>query len=374
MAGNSDDLGDLPSLDSVMQGFNGMTGMDDDKPSKGDDDKFDYGFDLDDKPFSRFADDGDQLENDPRRKETDANEVVFEVADDDGDTDLDDDDFKDTRKRPDKKKDSRLQREMRLKAEAREQLGQLSTHVNAMAAEITASHKAHFTSQRNLAEVVKNQAVADINRFQKDMERAQEEGDTKQVGELAANLAEARNIIIKADAVIDRFAPEKVERYVYKPEIPDNLRDPNRGGTARGRDWMDANSEWFNNPDKYGAEIAMARAIDAQLAKEGKFKPDTDEYYNELTRQVALKTRGSVEIYTADGRVARVSGERQRGGTGRMDHTGSSTPSGGNQNRRGNGQQQRETLSAEEQKFLRGFGINLNDKEHRKELSSNRVK
>lgn len=371
MAGENDDL---PSLDSVMQGFAGMSSQDDGKPGKGDDDKFDYGFDLDDKPFSRFADDDDNLENDPNRKQTDNNEVVFEVADDDGDGAFDDEEFKDTRKRPDKKKDSRLQREMRLKAEARDQLGQLATHVDKMAAEITASHKAHFTSQRNLAEVVKNQAVADINRFQADMERAQEEGDTRKIGQIAADLAEARNIILKADAVIDRFAPDKVERYVYKPEIPEHLRDPNNGGTPRGRDWMDANSEWFKNPDKYGAEIAMARAIDAQLAKEGKFKPDTEEYYNELTRQVALKVRGAVDVYTADGRIARVSGERQRGGAGRMDHTGSSTPSGGNQNRRGNGQQQRETLNAEEQRFMRNLGINLQDKDHRKALSDNRLK
>jgi hypothetical protein len=371
MAGDKDNLDDLPSLDAVMQGFSGMSNLDDSKPGK---DETDYGFDLDDKPFSRFTDDDGNLENDPKRKQTDASEVVFDVLDEDQNTDLDDEEFRDNRKRPEKKKDNRLQREMRLKTEARDQLGQLATHYDKLAAEVTQAHKNHFTSQRNLAEVVKNQALADLARFDQDITRAQEDGDTAKIRQIAQDQARANDVILKADALIERYAPDKVERYVYQPEAPVHLRDPNKGGTSRGRDWMDANSEWFNNPDKYGAEIAMARAIDQQLAKEGKFKPDTEEYYTELTRQVALKTRGSIDVYTTDGRVARVGGERQRGGGGRVDHTGSSTPSGGNQNRNGSGQGQRETLTAEEQRFMRGFGINVNDKEHRKALSENKMK
>lgn len=363
------DLDDLPSLDAVMKGF---SGMDDGSKTKGkDDDLDDLGFDLDDKPFSRFADE-DRLENDPDRKKEKDDEIVFEVIDDDGDGEFDDEEFKDNRKNPDKRKQSRLQREMRLKAEARDGMSQLSQHLSRVAGDVTAAMRAEMHGKRDLAEVVKNHAEQNIQRFSADLKRAREDGDDQAVERIAGELAEAKNIVLKADAVIERFAKDKVEAFVYDPKVPEQLRNPNGGGTTKGRDWIDANAHWFNDPQKHAAEIGMARSLDEQLMKEGKFKPDTDEYYNELTRRMALKAR-DIDVYTIDGRVARV-GERQRGGdrNQRRDTTGSSSQSGSHQSRRPS--QSRESLSSEDQHFLKGFGLDLNNKDHLKELKANRVR
>lgn len=368
-----DELSDLPSLDSVMKGFEGMSDADDKAGKKDKDD--DFGFDLDTKPFDRFAegDDDDRLENDPARKKADNEEVVFEVSEEDDLGDGDDDDFKDNRKPKDKKKDSRLQREMRLKAEARDTASKLTTHLDRVAGDTTNAMRLEMHGRRNLAEVVKSQASRDLQRFDQDMRIAQENGDTAAMGQLARQQAEANEVLLKADAVISRYSKEAVDKFVYDPKVPDDLRNPNGGATTKGADWVDANSSWFKNPDKHGGEIAYARAIDEQLVKEGKLQPNTDEYFNELTRRVAIRFR-DLDVYTTDGRVARV-GERQRGGgqQQRRDTTGSSSTSGGNQTRvPQNGK--RESINAEEQKFLRGFGIDTSNKDHLAALKANRMK
>lgn len=368
-----DELSDLPSLDSVMKGFEGMT--DEDKggkdKDKGDDD---FGFDLDTKPFSRFADgDDDQLENDPARKKADNEDVVFEVAEEDDYLDGDDDDFKDNRKPKDKKKDNRLQREMRLKAEARETASKLTTHVDRIASDTTKAMRLEMHGRRTLAEVVKSQAHQNLARFEQDLRVAQENGDMSAMTNITRQQAEANDVILKADALISRYSKEAVDQFVYDPKVPEELRNPTGGATTKGADWVDANSSWFKNPDKYGGEIAYSRAIDEQLVKEGKLQPNTDEYFNELTRRVALRFR-DLEVYTTDGRVARV-GERQRGGgqQQRRDTTGSSTASGGNQTRvPQNGK--RETINSEEMKFLKGFGIDTSNKDHLAALKANRMK
>lgn len=363
--------GGMPSLEDVMKG--GMDSMPDNGKGKADDD---LGFDLDDKPFDPFAKeegDGDRLENDPDRKEARKDEVVFEVADDE-DLDADnDDDFKDNRKKTDAKKNSRLQREMRLKAEAREQLTALGKQVDRLAAEATDLARNEMRARRGIAEMARSTAINDIRRFEEDIKRAQESGETAEIGRISKAQAEAEAIILKADALIERYREEVVSKYIYDPKIPDALRDPNNGGTSKGKDWVDANAAWFNNPDKYGAEIAFAKATDTQMIKEKKFEPNTDEYFNELTRRVALNMR-HIEVHTADGRIARI-GERQRGGSKVADTTGSGARQGANQTRRpDNGGKDRETISGEEQRMLRAMGLDTSNPEHLKELKANRIR
>lgn len=362
----------MPSLEEMMKGTEPMprqqnNGKDDD----------DLGFDVDDRPFDPFApenqNDRARLENDPNQQQTRKDEVVFDVIEDDDNGEGDDDEFKDTRKRGDPRKMSRLQREMRQKAEARDKLSALNKQIDRIAADTTEAIRGEMKSRQNLASTVKNQALSDIQRFQTDLQQAQEAGDTAMIGRIARAQAESEAIILKADALLSRYTDEAIAKYVYDPKIPDDLRNPNAGGTPKGRDWVDANAHWFNNPDKYGAEIAFAQATDKQLAKEGKFDVNSDAYYEELTRRVALKMR-DIDVYTPDGRVARV-GERQRGGSQRHDTTGSSTPAGANQQRRpSNGNQQRDVITPEEQRMMRMMGLDLNNPEHLKELKANRVK
>ena len=355
----------MPSLADVMK----------DDPNKGklgnmDDGEDGFDIDVDNRPFDPFAKD-DQLENDPARQAQRKDEVVFEVVEDD-DTDVDqEEDFKDTRKKGDPRKMSRLQREMKLKQEARDKLEALNNHTTRLAAEVTKAQRAEMHSRRNMGEMALGKARDDIQNLQAMMAAAQENGDTAAVGNFARRQAEAEAVVLRAEALIERYAEAKVNNYFYNPEIPEQLRDSNNGGTAKGKDWVDANAAWFSNPDKYGAEIAFAMATDKQLIKEG-MKPDTDDYFNELTRRVALKMN-HLEVYTADGRVARI-GQRQRGGGGnRVDTTGSSANAGSSQSRRPSNQA-RETLSPEEQRMLRGLGIDTSNKDHLAELKRNRVK
>lgn len=375
MAGPDDELGmtgmdGMPALDDVMRGSDSPKS----KPGGKDDD--DMGFDLDDRPFDPFAPDNkdDRLENDPANKAGRKDEVVFEVADDDDDNAIDDDDFKDNRKKGDPRKMSRLQREMKLKKEARDKLGQLGSHVDRLASEVTMAKRNELHTRRALGEMALSTARRDLASFAKDLDRATEAGDREEIGRISRAQAESESIILKAEALIERYSEAKVNAFVFNPEIPEDIRDANRGGTSKGKDWIDANAAWFGNPDQYGAEIAFARAADAQLAKEGKFDVNSDAYYEELTRRVATNMR-NIEVYTNDGRLARV-GERQRGGGGKVaDTTGSSSNSGSNQQRRPatNGDK-RETISAEEQHFLGKMGLDFKNPEHLKELKANRVR
>ena len=359
---------DMPSLDEVMKGA-------DFSPSKnkgGDDD--DTGFDVDMNPFSQFADDDSgQLENE-ERKQTKADEVVFDVLEDDDQEGDQDDDFKDTRKKGDPRKMSRLQREMRAKKEARDALSALNKHVDRIAAQTTEAMRAEMHAKRGMAEIARNTGINNLEQSARDMKLARENGDDALLERAISMQAEARTLISKAEGVIARYPEAEVDRFVFDPRVPQELRDANNGGTSKGKDWIDANAHWFANPEKYGAEIAFAQATDKQLMKEGKFSPESDEYFNELTRRVALNMR-NIEVYTSDGRVARV-GERQRGGgqQQRRDTTGSSANSGTQQSRRPDNGKERDVITSEERKLFARMGLDLTNKEHLAELKANRVK
>lgn len=355
MAGKDFIDDDLPEL--------GMSTMEDDAPVKKDGKDDDFGFDILDDKTSNFR---DQLENEERGKDK-IDDVVFEVADDQDDGSFEIEEFKDNRKPAEKKKLTRLQREMRLKGEARGQLTEAAKHIQRVSSEAAFAMKEGFRAKRQYAELVKNMATGEITRFNEEIERAREEGNTRLAQTLAEKVADAQSAIVSADKQIARYSEENIENWLYDDKVPDNIKAAANPISTKANDWIDANSEWFKDPNKHGAEIAAARAIDQQMLNEKVFTPGSDEYYNELTRRVALKFP-DIEVFTADGKVARVG--RQRGGSQRRDTTSSGQQRGSQTAQPG----KREVLGRDEQSLLRGLGLNLSDPKVRKELESNRPK
>lgn len=375
---------DIPSLAEAFGGNSstagggdglGMTTMPDDGgagPKPGGD-KDDW-LELSEKPFSQFVEDNpDDLENAPDR-ERDKQELVFTPDDDEGFDDGDLDDFKDTRKDPDKKRMGRLQREMKHKHEAREQHAKLASHTDRIVKETTIAMRAEMKANQNLAKFIHDSTIDRVRRIDAELAQAKEEGNVGKIADLTTERVNSVKIVEQAKSQFDRYSDEAINAFVYDPKVPRDLMTPNGDGTSRGRDWMDANSEWFRNPDKFGAEIAAAKAIDQQLAREGKFDLNSDEYYMELTKRVAMRFR-DLEVHTLDGRVARI-GERQRGGGGgqRRDTTGSSSVRGSTQSRSPQRQGGKEVINSEERRMLERFGIDFSNKDHIQALKDERVR
>lgn len=366
MADDIDD--DLPSFDEVMGADKGGSG-------KKDDDLLDIDFNE----MPRFADDDsddDRLENDPNRAKADNEEVVFEVDDetdgDDGDlADFDDKKGGDQRK-GERKKMNRLQREMRLKRDARAQTSEVMQHLQRVIQEATTLGRAGMVRHRQGAEIFRNNALSEISRIDKEIATARENGDTSQLEQLVARRADATDAIGKAEGIINDLSDDVINAFQYDPKLPATIQNIGRT-PATGQDWIDANSGWWSDP-KRAAEVAATRAIDTALAAEGKLKPDTDEYFLELTRRVARRFP-DMEVYTPDGRKAVPGGQRQRGGGGRRDTTGSgsqaqrATPQV-SQDRQRDG---RVTISSEERSMLERMGVDLSNEEHRKEYAAQRV-
>ena len=368
MAGEDDEL------------FADLKGVDDDDDKKGGgkkEDVFDQLIDLeeDDRRPLIFADDDDDrlLENRERRARTreEMDEIVFsEDDDDDGDGDIED--FTKGKDKSDKGKKNRLQREIRLKAEARRAAHNLLGVVTSVEKVTTEALRNEARTRRDSAQMVMNFAKADYNRSMQALELAKEDGNGQRISELTEQISNARNAYNQAESVFNDLSDEKISKIVYSAEKPTLPR------MTKGQDWMDQNP-WFNDP-KFAAERAAAIEMDKALIKEGS-NVDTDEHYTNLTKNIAKKfahlTRESL-LHTNDGRTARLAsdGGRRRGGSGKRDATGgaSARSSGGSSQSRGGASDERDRISKEERRMLQTLGVDLSDKEARAEYLRNQIK
>jgi hypothetical protein len=362
MADEDDIFNDLPKLEDDDKGKSK------DKAG-GDDDLIEL---EEDDPIRALMDDeDDNPENAPKtaRSKDQMQEIVFH-EDDEEDDGGDIEDFT-NRGDPDKKKLNRLQREIRLKNEARQNGQKLLNVVSESEKAATEALRAEARTRRGTADMVMNFASTDIRRLNAELAQAKEDGNGDRIGELTEKLSEARNAYDQAKGIRDSLSDEKIEAIRYRADVP---RMPKM---TKGQDWIDQNP-WFNDP-KFAAEKAAAIEIDKQLIAAGG-NIDSDDHFLNLTKRIAQKFPSLTSqglLHTNDGRVARLTsdGGRKRGGSGKRDITG-----GGSAIRAGGTSQTRsssdgkEHFSKSERRFLERMGVDLTDKETREEYKRNMIR
>lgn len=218
-------------------------------------------------PVINLEDDGEDEDDDHQILDDDEDDPKKKVDDDEDDEDDDE------KAQYSKKVDRRIKKltrnyrtEQRRRLEAEEETAELRDRIERLEAHAEESGEADYRRQ---AEDLKVELAAAI-----------EEGDTAKQVEIhgkMAKIAGAEMLIglrkrrkRADDGDDDQGEPQGRKRAAHAQEDPPPL-------AIR---WYKRHQNWFNNPE-YGAESAMAKAIDLQLTQEG-YDQDDPEYYAEL--------------------------------------------------------------------------------------------
>lgn len=186
----------------------------------------------------------------------------------------------------------RVSRERKLRKQAEERTDTLEVEKQQL-------HQRAYNAEKAGLELL----TANINREIQDktaeLKRAKEDGD------LDAELTLAEEL--------DNLRAKKRQVEQTKESLPAPSSQAGPVNTLAKR-WMERN-RWFSN-ENFKAEIGYAKAIDSELANEGKLQPNTPAYFTELDKRIhesipALRVKIKRTFGSAPGvQVARVTSKR----------------------------------------------------------------
>lgn len=110
---------------------------------------------------------------------------------------------------------------------------------------------------------------------QNELEKAMAENDPKEVAKLTRELADAQMRFSAMQAVEEDF-DENVE--VPEPPKPATPEGP----PEAAREWVERNPWFFKDKEKH----FLARTLSSTLQQEGKYDPESEEYWDELDRRL----------------------------------------------------------------------------------------
>ena len=199
------------------------------------------------------------------------------------------------------------------------------------------------------------------------IDEAVEEGDSKKVSQLTAQLSE-----LTAENVVKR---EALKRKQDEHDEPDDLNAEAKPRViARAKDWL-AEQEWWDDPE-HAAVKRYVNRLDRALQEKG-YDPNDDDFYIQLEEAVEKKHPGII-VRTmddldldddADDEFSDIPSKtqsrkkRQRRAAGKSP-TGDKTEQTGNNAARKRGGKKSKTLNRNQIANMRMFGMDPNNKEH----------
>jgi len=140
--------------------------------------------------------------------------------------------------------------------------------IKALSSKLKGTEKQNIESQRNQWE----RAVAETER---QLELAMAENDPKAVAKATRELADAQM----------RFSAMKAveEDFDETPDVPEPPKIGNSGPPEAAKEWVERNP-WFFKDQK--AHV-LARTLSLELTNEGKYDPESDEYWDELDSRLS---------------------------------------------------------------------------------------
>lgn len=127
------------------------------------------------------------------------------------------------------------------------------------------------------------QADSAITQVQSDLERAIEDGQTKDQVRLTNRLTD-----LKADKAKAEFGLDNLSEDGNVTPFDDKISaEPDKGQKKEADEWMDSRSDWYGAKG-FERQTRLANMLDKEVYKDG-YDPNTPEYFDELDRRIKEK-------------------------------------------------------------------------------------
>lgn len=200
-----------------------------------------------------------------------------------------------------------------------------------------------------------------IEQVQSDLERAIEDGQTKDQVRLTNRLTDLKANRAKAEVSLDNLS----EDGNFQPFDDKISPSPDTGKQKEADKWMDERSDWYGAKG-FERQTRLANRLDKEVYRDG-YDPNTPEYFEELDARIKAK---APELYedldaTADDDKDDKDEETTRRGKNIV------TPVGG-EHRQRPGRSSKVELTEEDFATMREFNLDPNDPEVLKEFARNK--
>jgi hypothetical protein len=304
-------------------------------------------------------DDGIQLAPDVQSADIDAGDDDslmlddLRSADDDADTqttekktasnDSEDDGYS-------KKVKARIQRATRSEKKAKEEAGYWKSQAEKLA-------KDSYDRDKRSYEQTVEQAGSAITQTQADLEKAIEDGNTKDQVRLTSRLTDLKADKVMAEANLTNLSPDgNVQPF------DDRVTPTSRTSTeTEASKWMEDRADWYKQGG-FERQTRLANRLDKEVFADG-YDPETPEYFEELDRRIKEK---APELYDELDAGAKDDTAERKPGKPVV------APVSGNETRHQRSSGSKVQLDAEDFATMRQFNLDPNDPEVLKEFARNK--
>jgi hypothetical protein len=258
-----------------------------------------------------------------------------------------------------KKVKARITREQRAKRKERERADYWQNQAKKLAKDGYERDKKDF--ERTI-----ERTDSDIEQVQADLEKAIEDGQTKDQVRLTNRLTD-----LKADKARAEFSLNDLSEDGNLPTFDDKVSPTTSKTEAPADKWMEDRSDWYGVKG-FERQTRMARLIDQEVYKDG-YDPESPEYFEELDKRIKAK---APELYEdidtlADGKDDNDDNDKED----KTSRRGKSIVAGVDGQGKANRQRANSSkveLTTEDFDTMRQFNLDPNDPEVLKEFARNK--
>ena len=286
-------------------------------------------------------------------------------ADDDAELQVDDDKQASTGSEDDeysKKVKARIEREARAKRKERQRADEQSQRADYWEGQAKELAKNSYEGDKRNLELSIEQADSAITQVQTDLERAIEDGQTKDQVRLTNTLTDLKADKAKAEYGLNDLSPDgnvqpfdgKISPEGQKPTV------------SKADKWMEDRSDWYGAKG-FERQTRLANRLDKEVYKDG-YSPDTEEYFEELDKRIKEKEPKLFDDLDAGAEDDDTNDDKN-------DRRGKNVvaPVGGNEARHQRTSGSKVDLTPEDFQTMREFNLDTNDPEVLKEFARNKV-
>lgn len=281
---------------------------------------------------------------------------VGDIVPDDDDSGIDDEDRDDASRAGgddeySKKVKSRIERERRAKLKERERADYWERQAQELA-------KRQQEGSRKELEKTVEQADSAIERTRNDLERAIEDGNTKEQVRLTDELTNWKAAKVRAEADLETLPTDgNVQPF------DDKMSSQKAKTQSKADRWMDERGDWYRQPG-FEKATRLANRLDKEIFREG-FDPNTQEYFDELDKRIRKQMP---DLYDD----VKPAAEEDSDTTGRKRKQSPVAGVDGDQGRQRVERGSKVKLEPEDFENMRRFGLDTNDPEVLKEYARNK--
>jgi len=216
--------------------------------------------------------------------------------------------------------------------------------------------KDKYDREKKASETIIEQADSAIEATQDQLEKAIEDGQTKDQVRLTARLTDLKAEKIQAEYSLDNLPPDGNVQPFSGKVAADATTDQ-----SLADQWRDDRSDWYG-AKSFERQTRLANRLDKEVFKDG-FDPLTDEYFDELDRRIKEKEPNLFDANDDHG-----AGDKDRG----KKPQSVVTPVGGAENLRKRSSSSKVELTEDDFSNMRRFNLDPNDPEVLKEYARNK--